>query len=279
MLGKRLDRVTGLKTALLEFIKRQCANDKELFTLVALHFRLYHEIALMWECEAKHVIKELVSSAAKECEKPQSGAPTGIMLMRNDTVQKQLQLGMTNYTHAAQYYLQDNKLNLASRCADQSQLIALQLSLIGNISQNHQVVCILNLKSDEVERILCQVLNFPQALLVIRAYNHHVDWVNLIYNHCILNGETRYLKDFTSAIGLTPSLVQDCARRYRLEKSITHKMMDNMKLLITDLQDVECKYAISSQLGFKDIVETMLNDPIVGAYLKDTVWKKGYSAI
>lgn len=56
-------------------------------------------------------------------------------------------------------------------------------------------------------------------------------------------------------------------------------MTDNMKILISELSDVECKYVLASQLGFKDIVETMLNNPMIGAYLKDTVWKKGYNAI
>lgn len=66
--------------------------------------------------------------------------------------------------------------------------------------------------------------------------------------------------------------------RYRLEKSINHSMTDNMRILISELSDVECKYMLASQLGFKDIVEEILNDPIVGSYLKDTIWKKGYTA-
>lgn len=65
--------------------------------------------------------------------------------------------------------------------------------------------------------------------------------------------------------------------RYCLEKNINHSMTDNMKILISELSDVECKYKLASQLGFKDIVEEMLNNPLVGAYLKDTIWKKGYT--
>lgn len=65
--------------------------------------------------------------------------------------------------------------------------------------------------------------------------------------------------------------------RYCLEKNINHSMTDNMKILISELSDVECKYKLASQLGFKNIVEEMLNNPLVGAYLKDTIWKKGYT--
>ncbi|XP_039304859.1 spatacsin isoform X2 [Solenopsis invicta] len=279
LLGQGLDKVPGLKMALLEFLKRQCPEDKELFTLVALHFRLYYEIALMWENEAKEIITKLISDILKECGRGVTGIPVEIKFTKDDYVQKQLQLAVTNFTHATQYYLQDKKLNFASRCSHQAQLVALQISLLNAVSQNQQAVCLLNLKRDELERILCHILNFPQALIVIRAYNYHADWVNLIYHHCILKGETKYLKEYMTVNNLTSTIVQDCARRYRLEKSINHSMTDNMKTLVSELSDVECKYMLASQLGFKDIVEEMLNNSLVGSYLKDTIWKKGYTAL
>lgn len=55
-------------------------------------------------------------------------------------------------------------------------------------------------------------------------------------------------------------------------------MTDNMRILVSELLDIECKYMLASQLGFKNIVEEMLNNPIVGSYLKDTIWRKGYTA-
>lgn len=93
--------------ALLEFLKRQCPDDKELFTLVALHFRLYYEIALMWENEAKEVISNLISDVLKEYGR--GVTPVEIKFTRNDNTQKQLQLAITNFTHATQYYLQVKK--------------------------------------------------------------------------------------------------------------------------------------------------------------------------
>ncbi|PBC28068.1 Spatacsin [Apis cerana cerana] len=284
LLGKGLNKVTGLETALLDFLKHHCPENKELFTLVALHFRLYHELALMWENEAKDLIKTIISNATKEYNKLQSNIQHEIKFIKTEYIQKQLQLIITNYTHATEYYLQANKLNLASQCSDQVQLVALQLSLFNTTSYNQQVICILNLKSEDIDKVLCHNLSFSQSFIIVHAYNHHVDWANLIYNHCILNGETKYLKDFITVNRLTPSLVQDCVRRQvnyyfkKLEKSITHTMTNNMKILISELSDVECKYVLASQLGFKNIVEAMLNNPMIGAYLKDTVWKKGYNA-
>lgn len=102
-----IEQVPGLKMALLEFLKRQCPDDKELFTLVALHFRLYYEIALMWENEAKEVISNLISDVLKEYGR--GVTPVEIKFTRNDNTQKQLQLAITNFTHATQYYLQVKK--------------------------------------------------------------------------------------------------------------------------------------------------------------------------
>lgn len=79
--------------------------------------------------------------------------------------------------------------------------------------QNQQAVCLLNLKDDELDRISSQILNFPQTLIVSRAYNYHVDWANLIYHHCILRGETKYLEEFMTMNNLTSAIVQDCVRR------------------------------------------------------------------
>lgn len=53
-------------------------------------------------------------------------------------------------------------------------------------------------------------------------------------------------------------------------------MTINMKTLINELDDIECKYVLASQLGFKDIIEITLSNPSSAAYLKDTVWKQGY---
>lgn len=104
-------------------------------------------------------------------------------------------------------------MNLASRCSHQAQLVALQISLLNSVPQNQQVVCLLNQKVDEIDKILTQILNFPQTLIVIRAYNYHVDWANLIYHHCVVKGEMKYLREFMTVNSLTPTIVQDCAHR------------------------------------------------------------------
>lgn len=167
---------------------------------------------------------------------------------------------------------------MANRCSHQAQLVALQISLLNAASQNQQFPSILNLSNDEINRAISRYLNFSQALIVARAYDHHVDWASAIYCHCILNGEVKYFKDFITSKRLTTSVAIDCSRRYRLEKNITKSMKDNMQMLVASLNDNECKYVLASQMGFRKIIEEMLDSPAVGASLKDTVFKRKYVA-
>ena len=92
--------------ALLDFLKRNCPENKDLFNIVALHFRLYHEIALMWENEAKDVINDLVNIAKKECGRTLYNSQVEFKFTRNESTEKRLQLALANLTHATQYFLQ-----------------------------------------------------------------------------------------------------------------------------------------------------------------------------
>lgn len=173
---------------------------------------------------------------------------------------------------------QDNKLNLANRCSHHAQLIALQISLLNSSQAHQQFPSLLLLAGDELNRAICRHLSFSQALVLARAYDHHVDWASAIYSHCLLNGESKYLRDFVTSKRLTASVAIDCARRYRLEKQPSKSMAEHMQLIVGQLADNECKYVLASQLGFRAIVEEMLDDPAVGAYLRDTAFRNRYVA-
>jgi hypothetical protein len=155
--------------------------------------------------------------------------------------------------------------------------VALQICLLNSSSTSQQFPCLVNLSADEVSRAINQYLSFSQALVLARAYEHHIDWAGAIYSHCLLNGETKYLKDFLASKWFTAAVAVDCARRYKLEKSPGKSMTENMQTLVTKLNDNECKYLLARQLGFNGIADEMLEDPAVGAYLKDTVLLKRYT--
>lgn len=51
-------------------------------------------------------------------------------------------------------------------------------------------------------------------------------------------------------------------------------MAKMMKQIVDSVKSVEVKYRVASQLGFKDILESMISGSDL-AYLKDTVWRRG----
>lgn len=61
--------------------------------------------------------------------------------------------------------------------------------------------------------MICNDLNFAQGNIVARAYNHPVDWGSVIYSHCVIRCDARYLKDFTNTHELSVSIIKDSAKR------------------------------------------------------------------
>lgn len=68
LLGRGFSRDNTLKIALLEYLKKYCPENKELYKMVALHFALFSEVALLWERESQHLIKTLVEVSKVEMQ-------------------------------------------------------------------------------------------------------------------------------------------------------------------------------------------------------------------
>lgn len=64
--GSRKDG--GLKMALLEYLKKYCPDDVELYKIVALHFFLFSEIAELWEQEAIKYTRRIIALAKLEMQ-------------------------------------------------------------------------------------------------------------------------------------------------------------------------------------------------------------------
>ncbi|XP_059487739.1 spatacsin [Neocloeon triangulifer] len=282
LLGKGMDKVPGLKIALLEFVRSKCAENRDLLQLVALHFRLYSEVAEIWEAEAKNTIGRLLSITVIELGiaisatkyKPKPKQPTPEVLKASTDLGHQLKLAMQNYTHAAECYLQANKLTKAMDSASQAELIALQISLTIGVPNGQTLDCLLGQEQAQVSILITNRLSFPQAIIVAKAYNHPVDWGAALYHHCVLQNEQKYLTDFKQGMNLTPALVEDISRRFQHESSLNSDMAKMMKQIVNNVKSVEVKYRVASQLGFKDILENMLSSADL-PYLKDTVWRRG----
>lgn len=152
-----------------------------------------------------------------------------------------------------------------------------------------------------IDKLFLFLNSFDQALIVARAYNHRPDWAAALFYHCISPGlaAEEYFAAWSSCMELTPSLVQNIAYRYsqtiswersfsgcllncwmccfRLQRTsgVTREMTSNMRWLLGHVEDMDVRYKIASELGLKDMVESLLQAPEV-SYLKDTVWQSGF---
>uniref|UniRef100_A0A1B6BXG2 Spatacsin C-terminal domain-containing protein n=1 Tax=Clastoptera arizonana TaxID=38151 RepID=A0A1B6BXG2_9HEMI len=257
LLGKGLDKYTGLKSSLLDFVR----NDKTQYMLVAVHFRMYSELAMMFSDEAKYLLGELVKG------------PEG-SLVRSEANKQCLQAAMNKYADATNHYMQANKQKKGVMCIQQAELVALQLSLFNSIPPPQIVYCLINLTPDQVTALVMSFLSYDQACIVAAAYNLVIDWGAALYHHCIVQGQTSYLNAWCQHNNFTLTIVQDVARRFQNSKLANSNMEINMKWFLSAVSQVDIRYRICSQLGFKDLLETILSGPDL-AYLKDTIFQKG----
>lgn len=63
--------------------------------------------------------------------------------------------------------------------------------------------------------------------------------------------------------------------RFQQEKVLSDLMVKNMKQFIQMITLCDLKYRVCSQLGFKDLLQSLLSEPCL-PYLKDTVWQSGF---
>jgi spatacsin len=138
LLRKGMDRLPLLRQALLDFLRPNCLENRELFRLVALHFHMHAEVAGMWQDEANGLLKPVIDLAFRsilKTNKKPIGSPlpktvdsspvkksisnwsleatvatstTTIlpMLKAGPEIKKVLTSAMHNLAHAAEYFLQ-----------------------------------------------------------------------------------------------------------------------------------------------------------------------------
>ncbi|KAJ8927655.1 hypothetical protein NQ314_019857 [Rhamnusium bicolor] len=250
--GSRKDN--GLKVALLDYLKKYCPDNRELYKIVALHFTLFSEVALLWEREAQSVIRNLIAISKLEMQNNRLNPDTQpfVLFTNTDGTRICLNKVIENYTHATEFHLQGEKLAKAMNSAKQAELIALQTSLLKALPNK-----------GTTSRILVQ------------AYSYQPDWATVLYEQCITQNNNTYLCDFLKHLSLTDALVHDISRKFLNANINTPNEINSMKNLLNKLPSVHTKYRIASELGFTDLVEDLITKGQL-AYLKDTVWKKGY---
>ncbi|XP_071450583.1 spatacsin isoform X2 [Hetaerina americana] len=281
VLGKGMDKVPGLKVALLDFLRRHCPGDKEYLWLVVLHFRLHSETAELWLSEAETLINSIGPSNQKNDIPPQGVSPpdrnSQVKLPRiqiSDKIMADLKLAIQNYTHAAEFYLQANQPIAASKCAHKAELAALQIYMLDS-SEDGSASCILHLEPLQIAALVTNVLSFPHAWILVRAYEVLGNWAAAIYVQYVQGGDSTYLSNFMRCRAVTPTLVEDIARRFLLDDgSANPEMSQRMANLLTEMNDIEVCYRLSSRLGLRGLTGQLLTSPHL-PYLRDVVWVGG----
>ncbi|CAH1169832.1 unnamed protein product [Phaedon cochleariae] len=279
LLRKGSRRDNGLKTALLEYLKKYCPDNRELYKIVALHFTLFSEVALLWEREAQGAIRNLIEISRLEMQnnKMNPDSEPYVLFTNTDGTKICLNKAIENYTYATEFHLQGEKLAKAMNSAKQAELIALQKSLLKGSPNNGTALCLLNLNQGQISRLISNELSFDQSLILIQAYNYQPDWSQVLFEQCITKNNAAYLTSFLKHRSMTESLANDISRKFLIANINTTNEINSMKGILEKVPSVHAKYRLASELGFTDIVEGLLQGGQL-AYLKDTVWKKGYKS-
>ncbi|KAI4467375.1 hypothetical protein MML48_2g00007702 [Holotrichia oblita] len=273
--GSRKDG--GLKMALLEYLKKYCPDDVDLYKIVALHFFLFSEIAELWEQEAIKYTRRIIALAKLEMQNCRLNPDTEpfVLLVNTEDNKKLLRKIMSKYSHAAEYHLHGQKLTKAMTAARQAQLVALQLSLYKDLTQGATATCILNLTNVQINKLVLSEFNFQQILIIIEAFNFEIDWSNILFEQYVVKDRSDFFQSFALSLPITENLVHDISRTYLNFPKATPSMDKNMRIILHHLNSLHAKYRIASELGFTNLVEELLNSQQL-SYLKDTVWKSGY---
>jgi spatacsin len=279
LLRKGLRKDGALKVALLEYLNKFCPDNRDLYKIVALHFTLFSEVAMLWEKEAQNVIKNLVTISKLEMQnnKMNPEEEPFILFQNTDSTKKFLRKALENYIHATDFHLQGEKLNKAINSTRQAELVALQLGIISEVPTNGLVICLLNLRSSQIVSLISSKLNFEQSLILVEAYNFHTDWASVLYEQYVIKNNSIFLEGFLKHLPLTETLIYDMSRKFITTSVNSMSSIECMKNVLNRLSSLHMKYRIASELGFTDLVEDLIATGQL-VYLKDTVWKKGYKS-
>ncbi|XP_050294548.1 spatacsin [Anthonomus grandis grandis] len=279
LLSKGSKRDERLKLACVEYLKKHCPENKKLYELVAIHFNLYSEVAMVWEREAQGYLKNLYAIAVAEMQnrRPSMWDNTGemVVLTKNDDTKMFLHKAMDKYVFAAEFHTQAEKLTYALNATKQAELIALQKSLIRQVAPNDTVPCLFYLSHAAVTKLMSNKLSFHESYILSQAYNLQPDWPQILYDQTITNNNISYFEEYAEFLGINDEIVKDMARKFLGNHALTENAFRNMKRIIEQVGSVHVKYQLASELGFSRMVQEIIVSGET-SYLKDTVYKSGY---
>uniref|UniRef100_A0A3Q3M7Z9 SPG11 vesicle trafficking associated, spatacsin n=1 Tax=Mastacembelus armatus TaxID=205130 RepID=A0A3Q3M7Z9_9TELE len=252
LLRKKVD-TDGLKTALLDYIKRCLPADSEKHNMVALCFTMRREIGENHEMAARTQLKIIESQAW--------GEQTPVNLPTHQLKSSLIKvLGLLK--DAAESFSKDSCVRQASRCVRMAKLVALQLHFLNQGSD----LRVINLRPAELQKTVVELPRCYQVFVLSEAYGYSPDWAEILYCKVILTGDFAYLEELKRHRPLTSSLFEDVFKKLDGAPS---SVTVNVKRLLTHCDDVYSRYRLAYQQHLHDVTKTMLQDAKTSSYLND----------
>ncbi|XP_076465994.1 spatacsin-like [Babylonia areolata] len=247
LLRKGIDKEEKLKTAILDYLKRFHSDDKDTYSMVALNFSMYREIAhLLDECGHRHL--------AQLKDSPLDGGGE-----LQDTLRKCIQY----FGDAAESYAKDKCYTSAQKCLRWARLVNLQFHLLGS------GVRVINLTPDEVKTFMATHPRFLEVFVVTEAYGRAVDWADALYNHVLMSGDMRYLQEFRTYVKLTPSLIQNTLYKLRGSPGKLTSCAGAVRRVLKLCEDVWTQHTLATDLGLQDVLRDLARHDASSAFITD----------
>ncbi|XP_041852171.1 spatacsin isoform X2 [Melanotaenia boesemani] len=250
LLRKKVDtqngQSSGLKTALLDYIKRCLPADSEKHNMVALCFSMRREIGENHEMAARTQLKMIESQAWVVTPDLKSLLVKVLGLLKD----------------AAESFYKDSCVRQASRCVRTAKLVALQLHFLNQGSD----LRIINLRPAELLQTVMALPRYYMVVVVSEAYGYSIDWAEILYQKVIMNGDFIYLEELKRHRPLTPTLFEDIFKKL---DGVPISVTPNVKRLLTHCDDAYSRYRLAYQQNFYDVTKTLLQDTKTSNYLND----------
>lgn len=253
LLRKKVDadrgQSSGLKTALLDYLKRCLPGDSEKHNMVALCFSMRREIGENHEIAARTLLKMIES---------QDWVVTPDLKSSLEKVQGLLK-------DAAESYAKDSCVRQATRCVKMAKLVALQLHFL----KQGLDVKIVNLKPSELQSATAALPRCYQVLVLSEAYSYSPDWAEVLFQKVVLKGDFGYLEEFKRHRPLSPALFEEIFKNVSRLGAAPGNVTSNVKKLLSHCEDVYSRYKLAYEQNLFDITQALLQDKSTAGYLHD----------
>ncbi|KAK7011656.1 spatacsin [Biomphalaria glabrata] len=246
LLRKGMDREDKLKVAILDYLKRYQPDDSDAYTMVALKFTMYRDIAAMLEACGHRSLNQF----------------KGKLLENSKETQELLKKCLQYFQDAAESYVKDSSIRKAQHCVKLARLLSLQMQLLPSGMQ------VVELSKEQVAHFVNTHTRFIEAMVVSDAYDKHVDWSEAVYNNVVVNGDMRYLQEMKLHVHITASLVEDVLKRYKQSSTKSSSSLQPIKKLLSHCKDVQLQYRLATELGLGDEITSLLKGD-TGCFLQD----------